>query len=277
MPQNEALQTFARQVRERTLAVNAAKGKDAEQLNMELSMFIGTQMPKIMAEGVSVQEIQDALRAATDFVEQTYAPDTPESDIDDSALDTEKLEFPISETTYFAPLDEAVVAEFSTGELEPTALMLQICGQSDFVAFDDLTGVELMLTDFGKTPDFEDATCGGEVVADKDGEAFMPEYLSVTDESGGGFHLCEPMVYKTSEEVSEICKMLEPFSEVTFKKQANIKKLIKAEWMDKLTAKKEADYIVGELWADFLRLSEVYRSAMAQNKGVVIFVGYEGA
>ena len=272
MSPNEALQNFASQVREKTLAVNSAKGKDAEQLNMELSMFIGTQMPKIMAEGVSVQEIQDALQAATDFVEQTYAPDAVESVEEHS----EMLEPPISETTYFAPLDEEVIADFAAGELEPTELMLQICGQPDFAAFEDLTGVELVLTDFGKSSELEEASYGGEVIANKDGEAFMPEYLAFSNKDGGGICLCEPMVFKTAEEVAEICKILEPFSEGVFKKQANIKKLVKAEWVDKLTAKKEADYIVGDLWGDFRRLSEVYKSAWAQNKGVAIFVGYEG-
>jgi hypothetical protein len=274
MEQNETLKSFAAQVREKTLAVNAASGKNAEQLNIELSMFIGEQMPKLMAQGVPVQEIQDALRAAADFMPQTYAP----GENTDEEWD-EKLVPPLIETTYFALLDESAVAAFSAGEIDTAALMAEICCQPNFTAFDDLSGIEIVLTDFGRAPEYEEATCGGEIVADKNGEAFMPEYLTVKGQDGDGFHVCEPMVFKTAAEVSEIYALLEPFIEQTFAKQANIKKLAKFGWLaglDKREVKKETEHIAGELWSDFLRLREVYKSAAEQGKGIVIFVGYQG-
>ena len=274
MEQTETLKSFAAQVREKTLAVNGASGKTAEQLNIELSMFIGEHMPKLMSQGVSVQEIQDVLRAATDFVPQTYASD-------DCADDEqgEKLVPPLGEITYFVPLDESVVTAFSAGEIDAATLMAQVCCQPDFTAFDDLSGIELVLTDFKSAPEYEQAACGGEIVADKNGEACMPEYLTIKYQDGGGFHICEPMVFKTAEEVNKIHTLLDVFSEQTFAKQANIKKLAKSDWLaglDKREVKKEAEHIVGELWAEFLRLREVYKSALSQSKGVVIFVGYQG-
>jgi len=88
------------------------------------------------------------------------------------------------------------------------------------------------------------------------------------------------MVFKTSEEVKSLQKLLEPVTQNVFYKKADIKKLIKAGWLadyDKKSVKKEADFIIGELWKEFVTLKKVYRKAAEQQKGMVVFMGYEGS
>jgi sugar fermentation stimulation protein len=232
---------------------------------------------QIMKQGWSVQEIQDALRAAVeDMVPQTLAPD----DVSDGENGGETMIPPIEGATYFVPLEESVVAAFSAGELDGNALMAQICAEKGLAVLDDLTGLDLVLTDFGKSPAFEDATDGGEIVAGPDGEAFMPEYLTVSEPDGSGYHICEPMVFKTAEEVRAAAAMLMGIDEKAFRNKADIKKLIKSGWLsgyDKRSVKKEADYIKTTLLAQFAMLRTPYLQAAAQGKGVVIFVGYTDA
>jgi hypothetical protein len=72
---------------------------------------------------------------------------------------------------------------------------------------------------------------------------------------------------------------LEPFDQKTFFKKADIKNLLKSGWLDGYdprSVKKEADYIISELWKEFTVLLEVYRRASEQRKGMLIFVGYQG-
>ena len=41
--------------------------------------------------------------------------------------------------------------------------------------------------------------------------------------------------------------------------------------------KKEAGFIIGELWKEFVKLKKVYRKATEQQKGMVVFIGYGGS
>jgi hypothetical protein len=229
-----------------------------------------------MSQGSKVQDIQDALRvAAEDLVLQTYAPND-----DGSEEGGEEMTPPVDEVTYFVPLDESAVAAFTAGEIDAGAFMAQICAEPVITALEDLTGLAYVLTDFGKSPELEEATGGGEMVIGPDNEAFMPEHLTVTESDGGGYHICDPMVFKTAEEVKALTTRLMSIDEKTFRKKADIKKLIKSGWLDgygKHLVKKEADYIVTELLAQFAMLRTAYLKAAAHGKGWVIFVGYEDA
>ena len=92
--------------------------------------------------------------------------------------------------------------------------------------------------------------------------------------------ISEPMVFKTADEVRTLKKLLEPITQNFFYKKADIKKLIKAGWLadyDKRSVKKEADFIIGELWKEFVTLKKVYRKAAEQQKGMVVFIGYGGS
>ena len=271
---NPELAELARQVRAKAEEVNAARGKQAERLQAELSEYIVQQVQALMGQGLSVVEIQDALRAAVDdMVPQTYAPDADDSD------HGEELEPPVSSTAYFLPMKEAVIAAFAAGELDEKAMIKRICASDCIAALEMTEGLDLVLTDFGKNPDMEDVCFGGEIVAGSGGEAFMPEYLDVKQGDEYRFSVCEPMVFKSAEEVKAIDALLEPVTEKAFTKKADIKKLIKSGWLDaydKRSIKENAGYIIEELWKEFAALRETYRKAVEQGKGMAIFMGYEG-
>jgi hypothetical protein len=268
------LAEFARQVREQTEKVNAAKGKQAEQLQMELSIFIGQQMQSLMAQGLSVTEIQNTVRAAvTDIVPQTYAPD-----IDESENHGEPLSSPVSATTYFLPIDENVIADFTSVELNEIKFMELLCTSPDIIALEMTEGIDLVLGGFGKTNAYDEVTCGGEIVAGPDGEAFMSEQVDVREQDDSAYVICEPMVFKSAEEVAAIVALLSSIDEQDFRKKADIKKLMKSGWLDgydKRSVKKEAQYIISALQEEFASLRDVYEKAAKNKKGMLIFVGYE--
>jgi hypothetical protein len=269
------LADFARLVREQTEKVNAAKGKQAEQLQMELSVFIGQQMQSLMAQGLSVTEIQNAVRAAvTDIVPQTYAPDIDESDNHGDSLNP-----PVSVTTYFLPMDENVIADFTSGKLNQAAFLELLFASPDIIALEMTEGIDLVLSGYGKIDAYDEVTCGGEIVAGPDGEAFMPEHVDVREQDGSAYLISDPMVFKTAEEVAVITVLLSSIDEQNFCKKADIKKLIKSGWLDgydKRSVKKEAAYIISALQEEYISLRNMYEKAAKNKKGMLIFVGYEG-
>jgi hypothetical protein len=95
---NPELDKFVRQVREKT-AADTASGQKALELQTELSAYITGQTQNLMGQGVPLMEIQNALRAAVNRVEQTHTPDTDKSDEETG----ERLEPPISVFTFFQP------------------------------------------------------------------------------------------------------------------------------------------------------------------------------
>jgi hypothetical protein len=273
---NPQLDEFVRQAREKMEEVDAASGQRALELQTNLSAYIAEQTQSLMNQGVSIMEIQDALRAAADRVEQTYAPDKDESDEEMG----ERLEPPINVYTFFLPVEEAAIAAFAAGNFDGPGLMEHIRASADITALEMTEGLDLVLSDFGKNKALCDVIISGEIVAGSDGEVFMPESLTVKEADGYQYSVNDPAVFKSFKEVQTIAALLEPFEQKTFFKRADIKKLLKAGWLDGYdprSVKKEAGYIIDELWKEFIALREIYRKALEQRKGILIFVGYQGA
>jgi hypothetical protein len=139
--------------------------------------------------------------------------------------------------------------------------------------------LDLVLSDFGKNQALCDVTANGEIVAGRNGEAFMPEYLTIKEADGYQYSVCDPAVFKSSQEVQSIAFLLDSVDKKTFSQKADIKKLLKSGWLDGYdprSVKKETDYITDELWKEFIALREIYGKASKQQKGILIFMGYEG-
>jgi hypothetical protein len=150
---------------------------------------------------------------------------------------------------------------------------------ADITALEMTEGLDLVLSDFGKNQALCDVIISGEIVAGSDGEAFMPESLTVKEADGHQYSVHDPAVFKSSKEVQAIAALLESFDQKTFFKRADIKKLLKSGWLDGYdprSVKKEAGYIIDELWKEFTALREIYRKALEQRNGILIFVGYRG-
>jgi hypothetical protein len=272
---NPQLDEFARQVGAKMGEIGASSGKKASELQAELSAYIAEQTQALMSQGVSVTEIQDALQAAAGRVEQTYAPDAEEFDGDPG----ERLDSPLSVFTFLVPFEEAAVAAFTAGNLDEAELMEHIASSPDLTPLEMTEGLNLVLGDFGRNQALCDAIVSGEIVAGSGGEAFMPEYLTVREADGRQYAASDPAVFKSAGEVRSIAALLQPFDQKTFSKKADIKELLKSGWLDGYdprSVKKEAAYVINELWKEFTALREVYRRASEQGKGMFIFTGYEG-
>jgi hypothetical protein len=272
---NPQLNEFVLQVREKMEEADTASGQKALELQTKLSAYIAEQTQNLMNQGISIMEIQGALQAATDRVEQTYAPDEDEFNEETG----ERLDWPINAVTFFLPIEEAVITAFAGGNIDKSELMDHI-RISDSAPFEMTEGLDLVLSDFGKNQALYNVISSGEIVAEENsGEAFMPEYLTIKEADGHQYSVNDPEVFKSAAEVQSIAALLEPFDQKTFFKKADIKKLLKSGWLDGYdprSVKKEADYIIDELWKEFTALLEVYRRASEQQKGMLIFVGYQG-
>jgi hypothetical protein len=272
---NPQLDEFVLQVREKMEEVDTSSGQKALELQTKLSVYIAEQTQNLMNQGISITEIQDALRAATDRVEQTYAPDADEFNEETG----EQLEFPIAVFTFFLPIEEATITAFADGNFDESGLMEHIRISADSAPLEMTEGLDLVLSDFGKNQALYNVIINGEIVAGSSGEAFIPEYLTIKEADGYQYSVSDPAVFKSAAEVQSIVALLEPFDQKAFFKKADIKKLLESGWLDGYdprSVKKEADYIIDELWKEFTVLQEVYRRASEQRKGMLIFVGYQG-
>jgi hypothetical protein len=272
---NPQLDEFARQVGTKMGELGASSGQKASELQAELSAYIAEQTQNLMNQGVSITEIQDVLQAAAGRVEQTYAPDADQFDGDMG----ERLEPPLSVFTFLMPFEEAAIAAFTAGDLDEPELMEHIASSPDVTPLEMTDGLNLVLSDFGRNQALWDVIISGEIVAGGDGEAFIPEYLTVKEADGQQYAVSDPAVFKSAGEARSIAALLQQFDQKTFFKKADIKKLLKFGWLDEYdprSVKKEAAYVVDELWKEFTVLREVYRRASEQGKGMFIFVGYEG-
>ena len=268
---HEMLAEFARKIREMTDRLNASKGKGTEQLQMELSMYIGNGMQALMSAGLSVAEIQEAVRAATETVPQTHAQD------DDGTGGRDISDPPIIPVIHLIPMDEAVIDAFASGGIDSGELMDIIDSSLDMASIVMESALELILTDYGKYAE-ADISCG-EIVTGEDGEAFTHDPLDVPGTDGGyGGVVAEPMVFKDPSEVRMLCDLLSSISEKTFLKRADLKKLIKAGWApgcDYKDLREDEDEITGNLLYEFRELQKVYSKAAEQNKGMAIFADHE--
>jgi hypothetical protein len=271
---NPQLNEFVLQVREKMEEVDTASGQKALELQTKLSVYIAEQTQNLMNQGISIMEIHGALQAAADRVEQTYAPDEDEFNEETG----ERLDWPINVVTFFLPIEEATITAFADGNIDKSGLMDHIRISADSTSLEMTEGLDLVLSDFGKNQALYNVISNGEIVAEGDsGEAFIPEYLTIKEADGYQYSVSDPAVFKSAEEVQSIAALLEPFDQKTFFKKADIKKLLKSGWLDGYdprSVKKEADYIIDELWKEFTALLEVYRRASEQRKGMLIFAGY---
>jgi hypothetical protein len=267
---NPQLDEFARQVGAKTEELGAASGQKASELQAELSAYIAEQTQNLMNRGVSIKEIQGALQAAAGRVEQTYAPDAAESDGDMG----ERQEPPLAVFTFLTPVEEETIAAFTAGDLDESELMEHIASSPDVTRLEMADGLNLALSDFGENQALSDAIISGEIVAGSDGEAFIPEYLTVKEADGRQYAVSDPAVFKSAGKVRSIAALLQPFDQKTFSEKADIKKLSESGLLDEHdhgSVKKEAAYVIDELWKEFTAMREVYRRASEQGKGMFIF------
>jgi hypothetical protein len=143
---NPQLDEFVLQVREKMEEVDTSSGQKALELQTKLSVYIAEQTQNLMNQGISITEIQDALQAAADRVEQTYASDTDEFNEETG----ERLEFPIDVFTFFLPIEEAMITAFADGNFDESGLMEHIRVSADSVPLEMTEGLDLVLSDFGK-------------------------------------------------------------------------------------------------------------------------------
>jgi hypothetical protein len=197
---NPQLDEFVLQVREKMEEVDATSGQKALELQTKLSLYIAEQTQNLMNQGILSVEIQDALRAAADRVEQTYAPNADEFNEETD----ERLALPINVFTFFLPVGEATINAFVDGNLDAAGLAEHIRISADSTALEMTEGLDLVLSDFGNNQALYNVISNGEILAGSSGEAFIPEYLTIKESDGYQYSVNDPAVFKSAAEVQSI-------------------------------------------------------------------------
>ena len=276
------LDAYARQVRERIAKIRAATDEHAAQLQTDLSQYITRQTQTLMAKGVPITKIQDAVRAATDILPQTHTP-TPDDDTGTHANATVHNEGDINEILCFLPLDDSIIAAFTNGKLPEPALLKLLRDSPETETFELLEGIDHVLTDYGKTNAYDDATGGGNIVPGPDGEALIPDPIVIIKSDGTHVTVRKIAIHKPAADVREIAATLKPLDGTAFLKKFDINKLHQAGYLDGYDSdsikaiKEESEQIAETLREEYTRLRDIYTRAAKSGKGVLIFPKYQNA
>ena len=272
---DKQLQDFAAEIIRQTKTVQSLRGAEAMTAQTELSLYIGEQTQKLMAAGVNIYDIQDCIRAGMEDSMTTDA--SYETENTEEILFEEVNEFgELNPLTHFVAVNEELITQFESGEISkqdfPNHFM-----SGKHLACDSLELITAVLNDYGKTDTFDDIYESGEVLAGKDGEAFIPEWLEFKEANGARYAMCEPMIYKTTEEVKQVYSLIEPIDQKAFSKLWNIKKLIKTQELDGVEAKimkNQSEELLAMILAEYIELREFYHNAANSNEIIAIFYTY---
>ncbi len=259
---NEKIDQFAEQVKEKMAHVRTLSGSEAEDANNELSVFIAQQMSVLLSAGANVVDVQNALRAATDEVPQTYAPDADDSVLDEE--DTLEALGEIEPAQLFFPVDTSFIQGYASGTVDEEAFvntLLQcpmLCSRY----------YEAVLSTIAKKDEntLSPLFFGGEIVADANGEAFIFQAIEGTL-NGVAFSMCEPALFISPNEVKQIASILaniEPSTLLKFHNLHTVKKaFIPAHQFDKQ-----------DMQDDFIAVCTFINTASQENKGLLTFPIY---
>ena len=271
---DKQLNEFAMEIAKRTKEIQSIRGDEAMTAQTELSLYIGEQMQKLLAAGLNVNDIQECIRAGMEGGAASNENETEISSEEDFAEASELDEF--NPLTHFVAISEDVIHRFERGEISKQDFPKQLLSNAHLTS-DTSELVTAVLGEYGKTDDFELIDEGGEVLADADSEAFIPEWIEFENSNGAKCAMCEPMVYKTVEEVKQIHALTLSVDEAEFTKRWNIKKLIKLQELDGLDAeimKKQGEELCLIVLNDYMQLRDFYKTAAEDNMAVIVFPTY---
>lgn len=255
------INAFAMQVQEKMRHVRTLSGAEQEEANNELSVFISQQMGALLAEGANVMALQDALRAATDDVPQTYAPDA-----DDAVLNEEMTMMQLSETelaTLFFAVETSFIEDYANGTLNKDTFM-QTLLQCPMLSS---RYYEATLSAIAKTDEqLSSLFFGGEIIADETGEAFVFQAIEGTL-SGLSFSMCDPALFIPPNDVKEIASTLATVQPSTLLKFTTLHQIKKAFIPAKAFDKQD-------MINDYNTISTFFGEVSKENKGVITFQIY---
>ena len=275
MGKDEDLKEFAECINRQMVKIRSSDSEEAGRLNEELSIMISTKMSELISKGYPVPEIQKYLNEAIEFVPNSYAPDAKDNEYQAEEIDFENAQYSVM----FAAVREQTIKEYGTGKIDRETFVENI-GSGLEIPMEMMEFIELIITDYDADSPFAEILSGGEVVADSEGEAFVPKLLWLKDDSENIGTMAESMTYKTPKEVREVDKMADAIDEKTFKKRFDIKKLAKFSGLDRshpscheyMDALKENENEICEAtWLYFNELRKLYKYAVAE-EGICILM-----
>lgn len=258
---NAKIDAFATQVQEKMKHVRSLSGAAQEEANNELSIFISQQMGALLAEGANVMELQDALRAATDDVPQTYAPDA-----DDTVLNEERTIMQLSEiepATLFFAVDSALIEHYADGTINEETLVRTLlqCPMLSSRYY------EAVFSTIAKTDEhLSSLFFGGEIVASEKGEAFVFQPMEGTL-NGIAFSMCDPALFIHPNNVKQIAVFLTGTQSSTLQKFTTLHQIKKAFIPAKAFDKQD-------MLDEYNSISAFFNETSAENKGVITFPIY---
>ena len=272
------LQTFCETVKKKTLFVQEARGAKAEQMQIELSQFIGAQTQILLKQGYSINKIQNALRNALDFSSNSPTETNISNSEDSETYIEENISHTPHEISHFIPVKHELVQALETNKICEEMFLKHLYEHERTEVFLDallypIDEIIKMIVPNMK----EQFTEGGEIVTTGDGEAVIPQKLLFTTQEEHQFLMCDPMIYKSKNEVQSINRILQTIEKEQFKKNMDISKLIEEDYFyqfDQNQILKEQESISNNYWNTFTKLRDLYNVATTNHEGIIIFIEY---
>jgi hypothetical protein len=263
----------------------AVKGRTAEidrcdeaeklmELQNNVAAFMDAEIQRLIAKGAPVTIIQEKLRAVVDRVPASYAEDSSAGAEDDGSEDEiseqiDLIDLIEKNSVVFSVVDKKHIIGFEDGTVTESEL-LKAAGERRLI-LKSLEELIMVLSAYREKSEFDAFGWGGNILAGPSGEALVPQWFEWEDENGGGGKICEPMVYKTGDDIKTIMELVNIVDLKMFTRNFNIKKLLKAGGFplrDEKSLKNHKAEILQALWHDFLNLRSFYRAAALTGKWI---------
>jgi hypothetical protein len=169
----------------------------------------------------------------------------------------------------FSAVDKKHVTGFEDGTVKEPAFLNAMAEKR--LLLRSLEEIVMVLSAYREESEFDAFGWSGNILAGPDGEALVPQWFEWEDQDGSGGKICEPVIYKTGEDIKAILELITPVDLRAFTKRFNIKKLLKAGGFplkDEKTLKEHKAEILQALWHDFLNLRSFYQAAALTGKWI---------
>jgi hypothetical protein len=267
---DRALKELSDVVKRHLDEMRSADQKRAEFLQEQLSEIISSRIQDLIDAGVPISTIQECLRKATDVVPDSYAQDA-DSDMSEYA-DAEGLSN-AEVLTVISLVDTDDILNVENGKIDAEDFIDSLIENRTTIFRGTFELIGYILSECEKFPEFDIVTDEGNIVADSDGEALIPEKFDLACDDGTFFTTGDPVIYKTEEDIRDVLSLISRIDHETFTKKFDVKKLIRigAFPSDEPRVVKRVQKTIREnTWKDFLVLRGIYEDAERTGKLVVV-------
>lgn len=179
--------------------------------------------------------------------------------------------------TNFITADPEYIKDFENGNSDKKAFM-DILKKLPVFSCETFEIIDYILTGRNADSPMTVFTGEGEILASRDGEDLLFEWIDFETENNIRYSMREPAVYKNTEDLKKAVKLSLSVERERFEKNFNFEKM-KNEGVfiagDEQYVKDNKEEIVSVSYEDFIKIRKLYYNALNQGKYVILFYLYD--